>query len=257
MFKKLLKTMVVAVAAMSMTVTVMAAGSIVGTLDKNNVSSDKGSVSLTDKVSGDMQAVVDKVNNAQADSTVNQAFQGEASGVKVFVDNKEQDGVANLDEYKFLSPVVNMKVDGVTPSSSNPVKVTFTVNNLTDDIDVYAMVYCAEHGRWEMVKAEKISKNQVVATVHSDGPVTLVYKKAAAAKPGTDGQVTPTTAPAKPGTVTPTTAPAKPGTVTPAAKPGTVSPQTSSRTAMPMAACAAVLTILGGVALVQYKKENR
>lgn len=235
MFKKLFKAMVVAVAAMSMTVTVMAAGSIVGTLDKNNATSDKGNVTITDEVPGAAQGVVDKVNNSKVDSTVGQAFGGDASNVTIYVDNKAV-GTANLDEYKFLSSVFNMKIDGATPSSSNPVKVTFTVNNLTDDIEVYAMVYCAEHGRWEMFKAEKVGKNQVTVTLHCDGPVTLVYKKAAAAKPGTDGQVTPTTTPAKP---------------------GTVSPQTSSRTAMPMAACAVALTVLGGFALVQYRKENR
>lgn len=92
----------------------------------------------------------------------------------------------DLSQYKFLTPVMDLKIDGAQPSSENPVEVTFTVNNLTDNIEVYALYYCEEHGCWELVPATEISSNQVSAKFHSNGPVTLVYKEKPA-EGGADG----------------------------------------------------------------------
>ena len=70
-----------------------------------------------------------------------------------------------------------MQIEGANPSSKNPVDVTFTVNNLTDNIEVYVLYYCEEHGRWEIVAVNKIDGNQVTAYLHTTSPVALIYKE--------------------------------------------------------------------------------
>ena len=60
----------------------------------------------------------------------------------------------DLSEFKFLSPVMNLIIEG-EPSEENIVEVTFTVNNLTDKIEPFMLHRCEEHG-WEILKAEKI-----------------------------------------------------------------------------------------------------
>ena len=78
MKKGLFKGIIAAVAALSMTVNVMAAGSIVGAIDMPKVSSSAGSVTLS-KVEAntyepELQAVVDKLNAAPRNTTVADAF---------------------------------------------------------------------------------------------------------------------------------------------------------------------------------------
>jgi len=85
MKKKFLKKIVAVVAALSMTTTVMAAGSIVGAIDMPKVSASQGKVTLQKVTAGmyepEVQAVVDKLNAAKAGATVKEAFGGELPNV--------------------------------------------------------------------------------------------------------------------------------------------------------------------------------
>lgn len=82
----------------------------------------------------------------------------------------------DLGVYKFLSPVMDLTFDGVTPSADNPVRVTFVANNMTDNIQVDILYYCPEHG-WEVLQGEKVSDNQVAAYFHAGSSVVaLIYR---------------------------------------------------------------------------------
>ena len=69
----------------------------------------------------------------------------------------------DLSEFKFLSPVMNLIIEG-EPSEENIVEVTFTVNNLTDKIEPFMLHRCEEHG-WEILKAEKVGDNQIKVSI--------------------------------------------------------------------------------------------
>lgn len=167
----------------------LAAPSIVGSLDMPNVFSNQGNATLTPVTDGmydaKLQAQVDSLNNAKPSMSVKDAFgehmkdigaipRYDSNGKKILAEDED------MSQYKFLSPVMDLNIDGAAPSSDNPVKVTFTVNNLTDNIEVYVLYYCEEHGRWELVSTTRVSDNQVSASFHATSPVVLVYKEKAA-----------------------------------------------------------------------------
>lgn len=180
MKKKFLKTIAAVVAALSMTTTVMAAGSIVGAIDMPKVSASQGKVTLQKVTAGmydpEVQEVVDRLNAAPAGATVKEAFGGELPNV---IDLYNADGLkmeaVDMSAYKFLSPVMDLQITDAEPTAENPVKVTFVVNNMTESMEVDILHLCADH-KWEVLDGEKISTNQIAADFHSASPVALIYK---------------------------------------------------------------------------------
>lgn len=188
-----------------MSVSVMAAGSITDAVDTNNVIAETTTQSPEDEkeIVGNLktevetvgatlnkevtnlyeekiQKVVDALQAANADTTVEDAFLtifGEEEMPKIsFI---KADGTVveeiNLSEYKFISPVMDLKLEK-EPTEEKPVEVTFTANNMTDNIQVDVLHYCEEHN-WEVLEGEKISENQVKASFHSASPIALIYKE--------------------------------------------------------------------------------
>lgn len=188
-----------------MSVSVMAAGSITDAVDTNNVIAETTTQSTEDEkeIVGNLktevetvgatlnkevtnlyeekiQKVVDALQAANADTTVEDAFLtifGEEEMPKIsFI---KADGTVveeiNLSEYKFISPVMDLKLEK-EPTEEKPVEVTFTANNMTDNIQVDVLHYCEEHN-WEVLEGEKISENQVKASFHSASPIALIYKE--------------------------------------------------------------------------------
>ena len=189
MKKKFLKGIVATLVAMSMTVNVMAAGSIVGAIDMPKVSASAGNVTLN-KVEAatypaELQAVVDKLNAAPANSTVADAFGTDLSQIDLYNADGLKTEKVDMSQYKFLSPIMDLQLTDVEPSQENPVTVTFVANNMTENIEVDVLHYCEEH-QWEVLEGEKISSNQVAADFHSASPVALIYKEKAAATVDTD-----------------------------------------------------------------------
>lgn len=97
----------------------------------------------------------------------------------------------DLGLYKFLSPVMDVTFDSVTPTADDPVRVTFVANNMTDNIQVDILYYCPEHG-WEVLQGEKISDNQVAAYFHAGSSVMALIYREKGATVGTS-QVSPQT----------------------------------------------------------------
>ena len=170
----------------------MAAPSMMNALDTNQVSASEGTVTVTEMSVEDLSAqygeeagaVAEAIQSATVNSTLSEIFEtalgtdGLASHeIKLFTDGVEGDAV-DLESMKVLSPVVDLQLDGVEPTEENPVDVTFTANNATDDIDVYVLHLCDGHG-WEILSTEKAADNQVTAPFHSLSPVALVYADAA------------------------------------------------------------------------------
>lgn len=129
--------------------------------------------------------VIDSLNEADAEVSVKEAFGDliDLTLIKLFdknveVTDEDFDVVEFLDELKFLSPVWELVFDGVEPTMENPVLCTFTVNNLTEDMEVYMLFNCEEHG-WELLSTEKTADNQVEVAIHStSAPAALVYRLA-------------------------------------------------------------------------------
>lgn len=144
--------------------------------------------------------IIDSLNDAETDATVKEAFGDlvDIKSIKLFEgieENKEVNVEELLEKLHFLSPVWELKFDGVEPTKENPVICTFTANNLTEDMDVYMLYMCSEDG-WELLKAEepeenkeeepteesseepeeKQKENQVKIAIHSgSAPAVLVY----------------------------------------------------------------------------------
>lgn len=213
MRRKQLVILMAAAAMLAMSVNAMAAGSISGAVDYNNVTAttekaivgekeemttESVGVSLSpvteDIYPSELQEQVDALNNAWAETTVLDAF------LTYFDENALPqidlyDGDGNivqedmdLSEFKFLSPVMELLLE-TEPTEENPVDVTFTANNMTDQIEVFVLHYCDEH-KWEMLETEKISENQVTAGFHSASPVALIYREIPAEETETDTEVT-------------------------------------------------------------------
>ncbi len=126
--------------------------------------------------------LIKQLNEADAEVTVKEAFGDKVDfkEFKLFSENEEVEDVdveELLGKLKFLSPVWELIFDGVEPTEENPVLCTFTVNNLTEDMEVYMLFQCEEHG-WELLEAERVedSDNQVEIAIHStSAPAALVY----------------------------------------------------------------------------------
>ncbi len=174
------------------TTAAMAAPSMMNALDINQVSASEGSVLLSEKTveewtaqyGEDAGAVAEAIQSATVNSTLAEIFETALGTdgltdleIKLFTDGVEREAV-DLESMKVLSPVVDLQLDGVEPTEENPVDVTFTANNATDDIDVYVLHLCDGHG-WEILSTEKAADNQVTAPFHSLSPVALVYADAA------------------------------------------------------------------------------
>ena len=199
---KVMVTVLAVASAFSMSVNVMAAGSISNAVDTNNVTAsaitkkivgekteiiteDVG-VKLEEVKSGmfeqDVQKEVDTLNQCDADTTLQKAFEAvygskdEVPQIDLYdaADLIQED--MDLTEFKFLSPVMNLTIDA-EPTDENIVEVTFTVNNLTDKIEPFMLHRCERHG-WEILKAEKVSDNQIKVAFHSaGGPVAVIYRE--------------------------------------------------------------------------------
>lgn len=242
MKKRFMTGVVAAVTALAMSVSALAAGSIVGAIDMPKASTDKGTISLESVAPGtyddDLQKVVDKMNDAKLSASVKEAFDGNFPSLLDYYTEKglEVKGY-DISGYKFLSPVMNLGVTGVQASAGNLVKVTFVANNMTDGMIVDVLYYCAEHG-WEVVKGVRVSGNQVTAYFHSVSsgtPVSLIYKMAAA-NGGNDNNGNTTTGTSKGN-----------GTA--------VSPKTGQNSMIPVAGMAVVLLGIGAFAVVRSRKE--
>lgn len=205
--KKLVTGVLAAVSAAAMSVSVMAAGSITGSVDTNNVTAqttpqntetteknelvgdievelETVGASLTKDVKNlyeeEVQKIVDALNSADAETTVKDAFiqiLGEENLPKFTLhklDGSQEEDI-DLGEYKFISPVMDLKLEK-EPTEENPIEVTFTVNNMTDNIQVDVLHFCEEHN-WELLEGEKVSDNQVKSSFHSASPIALIYKE--------------------------------------------------------------------------------
>lgn len=201
--KKLMTTVLAASAVLAMSVNAMAAGSITNAVDTNNVSATQTSRKIVgekkvlstetvgvklenveaDTFEKDLQREVDILNDCDAETTLQAAFEGVYGADKVPVINVYDKDVniveeAILKDYKFLSRVMNLTIDG-EPTEEEPVEVTFTVNNLTDKIEPFILHHCEEHG-WEILETEAVegADNQITASFHSaGGPVAVVYRE--------------------------------------------------------------------------------
>lgn len=167
----------------------MAAPSMMNALDTNQVSASAGTVSVVEKTKEELTndygeevgKLAEAIESATVNSTLAQLFEQamtpenyEKLQVKLYKGGEEQE-IVDLDKVKILSPLVQLQIDGVVPTKEEPVDVTFTVNNATDDIDVFVLHLCEEHG-WELLATEKTADNQIVSPFHSSASlVALVY----------------------------------------------------------------------------------
>ena len=164
--KKVMMTVLAAVSVLSMSANVMAAGSITNAVDTNKVTAstvtkkivgDKTEIATedvdvkleeveADTFETDIQKEVDILNQSDADTTVESAFE------TVF-------GVENIPQVDFYEAA------------------ELTLNNLTDKIEPFMLHRCEEHG-WEILKAEKVGDNQIKVGFHSaGGPVAVIYRE--------------------------------------------------------------------------------
>lgn len=180
--KKILAVALSTVMILGMSSVVMAKPSITTTLDTNNVTASQGTVSVskdvdTSNLPDEGVKGVEALKSIKAGTTLAEAMK--AAGLdltSIKIQSAENSKEIKLEDLKALTTVVDLKIEGAEPTEENPVDVTFTVNNATDDIDIYALHFCEEHG-WELLETKAAdAKNQVVAPFHSaGGPVALVY----------------------------------------------------------------------------------
>lgn len=202
-FKKAVAGMLAVTSAAVMSVSVMAAGSITDAVDTNNVTAETNTQNTEPETVGglkvevetvgatlskdvanlyeeEIQKVVDALQAADADTTVKDAFltifsEEEMPEIHFIKVDGTVDKEIDLSEYKFISPVMDLKLEK-EPTEENPVDVTFTANNMTDNIQVDVLHYCEEHN-WEVLEGEKVSENQVKASFHSASPIALIYRE--------------------------------------------------------------------------------
>lgn len=168
---------------LAMGIQALAAPSIVGSIDKGQVASSEGSVTWDEfnaaNYSDEMQALVNQLNNAGVHVSVKTAFGNavDLSSVKIFDTYSKylEEGADLLGSMYFLSPMLELTFVDVEPSETDPVRVTFTANNMTSGMKVYVLYYCPEHG-WELLETERTADNQVTAAFHSGTSLAaLVY----------------------------------------------------------------------------------
>lgn len=128
--------------------------------------------------------VINQLNEAEEDMSLKEAFGDlvDLTEMKLFLVNGDESEAEAaeieqlLSELRFLSPVWELKFDGIEPTKEKPVLCTFTANNLTEDMEVYVLYGCKEDG-WELLETKKTEDNQVEVLIHSvSGPAALVYR---------------------------------------------------------------------------------
>lgn len=166
--KKIMAAVMTAGMILSVSVNTMASGSITDSVDTNNVNantqtSQEGVVGnlntvetqtvgvTVSRVTEDMyeeevQEQVNALNNATAESTVRDAFltvfaEDELPVIDLYNKDGMQQEKMDLSEFKFLSSVMDLSLE-TEPTEENPVEVTFTANNLTDNIEVFILHLC-------------------------------------------------------------------------------------------------------------------
>ena len=209
--KKIIAAAMAAGMILSVSVNTMASGSITDSVDTNNVTAtapttqeevvgnmdtvETQTVGVTvSRVTEDMyeeevQEQVNALNDAPAESTVRDAFLAVFTEDELpVIDLYNKDGILqekmDLSEFKFLSSVMDLSLE-TEPTEENPVEVTFTANNLTDNTEVFILHLCEEHN-WEMLETEITDGNQVTASFHSASPIALIYREKPAEESETD-----------------------------------------------------------------------
>lgn len=191
--KKIITTVLAAMLILTLNLQALAAPSVSSgsddgvTSDKGYVTSDEIDISLYMRA---MLDVADRINNISESITVADALGAELLGLLRYVDeaSMETGKFADPAELHFLTEMKQLTFHDVEPSEDNPVKVTFTVNNITPTMDVYVLYYCPEHGCWELIKTTKTADNQVTASFHAGTSLyALVYFDKGAAANGSEG----------------------------------------------------------------------
>ena len=200
--KKIIAAAMAAGMILSVSVNTMASGSITDSVDTNNVTAtapttqeevvgnmdtvETQTVGVTvsriteDMYEEEVQEQVNALNDATAESTVRDAFLTVFTEEELpVIDLYNKDGILqekmDLSEFKFLSSVMDLSLE-TEPTEENPVEVTFTANNLTDNTEVFVLHLCEEHN-WEMLETEITDGNQVTASFHSASPIALIYRE--------------------------------------------------------------------------------
>lgn len=200
--KKIIAAAMAAGMILSVSVNTMASGSITDSVDTNNVTAttpttqeevvgnmdtvETQTVGVTvsriteDMYEEEVQEQVNALNDATAESTVRDAFLTVFTEEELpVIDLYNKDGILqekmDLSEFKFLSSVMDLSLE-TEPTEENPVEVTFTANNLTDNTEVFILHLCEEHN-WEMLETEITDGNQVIASFHSASPIALIYRE--------------------------------------------------------------------------------
>lgn len=209
--KKIIAAAMAAGMILSVSVNTMASGSITDSVDTNNVTAtapttqeevvgnmdtvETQTVGVTvsriteDMYEEEVQEQVNALNDATAESTVRDAFLTVFTEEELpVIDLYNKDGILqekmDLSEFKFLSSVMDLSLE-IEPTEENPVEVTFTANNLTDNTEVFILHLCEEHN-WEMLETEITDGNQVTASFHSASPIALIYREKPAEESETD-----------------------------------------------------------------------
>ncbi|MDC7286873.1 hypothetical protein NXH76_03590 [Blautia schinkii] len=187
--KKILSVVLAGAMVIGMNSFAMAAPSITAALDTNNVKASEGEVTITKEVDTtnlpeEGKKGVEALVKAEKGATLLEAFKAaelDLSTITIQSDLEADGKEIKTEDLKILSPVADLVITGATPTKENPVDVTFTVNNATDDVEIYVLHYCEEHS-WELLETEKEENadNQVKAPFHSASPVALVYTEKAA-----------------------------------------------------------------------------
>lgn len=188
--KKILSVVLAGAMVIGMNSFAMAAPSITAALDTNNVKASEGEVTITKEVDTtnlpeEGKKGVEALVKAEKGATLLEAFKAaelDLTAITIQSDLQAADGKEiKTEDLKILSPVADLTITGATPTKENPVDVTFTVNNATDDVEIYVLHFCEEHN-WELLETEKeeAADNQVKAPFHSASPVALVYTEKAA-----------------------------------------------------------------------------
>lgn len=187
--KKLLGVLLAGVMTLAMGIQALAAPSISsGTVDPDRIFSPEGfevtgedfimSDDWLSQYSQEFLKLVDSMNNAGTGTSVADSMVGVDLSQILLFDEASQylhNAAELMDSLNYLSQMMVLKFHDVVPTEANPVKVTFTVNNMMDGMEVYVLAYCEEHG-WELLKAERTADNQVTASFHSNVTfAALVY----------------------------------------------------------------------------------
>lgn len=185
--RKILAGVVSAATILSMSVSAFAAGSITATLDTNNVKASNGATVTVNKevdttaLPEEVKKVVEALKTVEKGQSVGEALKEAGVDMTALKVAGEDGKEINTEDLKVLTPVAELTIEGATPTEEDPVDVTFTVNNVTDDVDVYVLHNCEVHG-WELLETEAgEADEELTASFHSNGGlVAMVYTEAEA-----------------------------------------------------------------------------